>query len=126
MKAVDPGHDYIIDVYDETDDNRGLTPDRVVFLKRIGKGYPGNEGNPYPGTNCQEVLRVLIDRVKYLDNQIPHTANFHIIECLRDALWLFEERAAERHGRKLENLTVDIENERHCNQCGHIQCEHMK
>ena len=89
-------------------------------MKREGKGYPGNVGH-YAGTNCQEVLRVLIDRVKYLEGQIPCRENSLIISSLRTALWHFESRAADRHNREfcveadgIELLLTDLKD-------GHIK-----
>jgi hypothetical protein len=119
MKVVDPGHSYLLDSYD------GGDPQALRFMKRIGENYPHNVAPPYPGTNCQEVLRALIDRVEYLDWQIPHPQNEVILGGLRDALTAFEVRAAERHGRELILVTT-IEHEPSCPACGHINCVHME
>ncbi len=120
MKVIDAGHHYELDVFD------GQHPRSFLrFMKRIGYRYPHNEGSPYSGTNCQEVIRALLDRVKYLHMQIPHPQNGVIIAALRTALVAFEERAAERHDRDL-TLSVTIEHEPTCRRCGHIGCEHLK
>lgn len=91
MEILDPGHYYAIENYD------GNGIQKLYFLKRVGQSYPFNEPPAHKGTNCQEVLRVLIDRVKYLNKQIPCKENEGIIKNLQTALWLFEKRAAERH-----------------------------
>jgi hypothetical protein len=44
MRIIDPGHDYILSVYD------GEGEQRLTFMKREGPGFPGNIGH-YPGTN---------------------------------------------------------------------------
>ena len=121
MKVRVPGHSYRVDVFDGFP---GET-DRLLFVKRVGDGYPGNKNPAWAGTNCQEVIRVLIDRVKYLDGQIPHEMNTIIIASLRSALLAFEVRAAERHGRDLGDLPEEVEMEPACTQCGHIRCEHL-
>jgi hypothetical protein len=54
--VIDPGHEYELASLD------GEKAVRLTFVKRIGARYPGNKGPSYSGTNCQEVLRVLIDR----------------------------------------------------------------
>jgi hypothetical protein len=90
--------------------------------KREGPGYPGNVGS-HPGTNIQEVLRVLIDRLKYLNNQIPDNHNSLALSDLREALWFLEHRAAERHGRFLKVWPWEIELEPTCRKCGHIGCD---
>lgn len=60
MKVIDPGHVYELAHLD------GQHVERLVFVKREGDGYPGNFGH-HEGTNLQEVLRALIDRVEYLN-----------------------------------------------------------
>lgn len=115
MKVLDQGHHYELDSFD------GGKPQYIRFMKRIGEKYPHNIGPAYPGTNCQDVLRALIDRVEYLDWQIPHLQNEVILGALRDALTAFEVRAAERHGRELFLSTI-IEHEPTCRRCGHISC----
>lgn len=115
MKVLEPGHAYQLNCYDGDD----LPP--LIFMKREGAKYPGNVGT-HPGTNCQEVLRALIDRVQYLDAQIPDDANRAIITCLRGALFNFEERAARRHKRILPPLPEALESVPSCAMCGHIEC----
>jgi hypothetical protein len=116
MDELDRGHKYTLRSLD------GDYPQTLAFVKREGPGFPGNVGS-YPGTTCQEVIRVLIARVKYLDNQIACEENIEIIEALRKALFLFESRAARRHDRELNLPLPEIENEKTCVQCGHIQCD---
>ena len=121
MKVIDPGHEYELDSYD------GGEPVRLVFLKREGEGYPFNEGH-HSGTNCQEVLRALIDRVKYLQKQIACEENECIINKLRSCLWEFEKRAAKRHGRasvfpwQEQYQVLPVEDQPTCAGCGHIGC----
>jgi hypothetical protein len=120
MKVIDPGHEYLLDSYDGSQENR------LVFMKREGDGYPFNVGH-HAGTNCQEVIRALIDRIKYLDKQIPCQENQGAITHLRCALFCFEYRAAKRHGRVLdlpsETYQPDMEEIPTCPTCGHIECE---
>lgn len=128
MKILEPGHQYQLDIFDKEDKN--VRFGWLMFMKRIGEGYPGNTGAPHSGTNCQEVLRVLIDRVKYLnDVNIPDLRNKIILSNLRAALLQFEMRAYERHGydktypdlwRKL--FVEEIETLPTCSKCGHIIC----
>lgn len=127
MIVRDPGHVYDLDLLDETVPHPDMEVYgvRLVFVKREGPGYPGNVGH-HPGTTIQEVLRALIDRVKYLDNQIPHDNNRDVIRHLRLAIWHLELRAAERHQRSLP-MHIDpygaIENVTVCPKCLHIGCE---
>jgi len=122
MRIDDPGHEFMLRWLDTEKE----TEARLIFVKRVGDGYPGNEPPAHPGTNCQEVIRALIARVQYLDKQIPHVENRTILYALRLALYSFELRAAERHGR-LEaferefNRSV-IETYATCAKCGHVGC----
>lgn len=128
MKVIDPGHEYELDVYDTDRVNDPsavayIVDARLRFVKREGPGYPFNVGH-HAGTNCQEVIRVLIDRVQYLQKQIPCDENVVVITKLREALWQFEQRAAERHGRSLSFAAGQkIETLPTCKGCGHVGCE---
>jgi hypothetical protein len=123
VKILDPGHRYWLDMLDIEGDQRHGT-EMLTFVKRQGPKYPGNLGS-YPGTNCQEVLRALIDRVKHLDKQVADEHNAPILQNLREALWLFESRAAKRYGRPFPPLAEfdSIEDEKPCSQCAHIRCD---
>lgn len=119
METLDKGHHYLAECYD------GEMIQPIQFMKREGPGYPMNVGH-HPGTNCQELIRILIDRVDYLDCQIPHDNNAAVIKNLRNALWLLEDRAAERHGfagHDFDFRPDGIEDEPTCKVCGHILCK---
>jgi len=116
MKVVDPGHAYALLMLDSTREAF------LRFVKREGEGYPGNSGH-YAGTNMQEVMRALIDRLKYLNDQIPDRRNHWIIGALRESISLLEERAAERHGRPFPKVPFEIETVPFCPKCGHIGCK---
>lgn len=115
MRIIDAGHEYELAAFD------GGATQVLTFMKREGPGYPFNSGS-HGGTNCQEVLRSLIDRTKYLEAQIPCPENEIILAGLRSALLAFEIRAARRHGRTLDTNGC-IENAPSCSQCGHIGCD---
>lgn len=136
MKVIDPGHVFALAFLDgsitspEMPKHGVLLSSTLTFVKREGAGYPGNAGH-HPGTNLQEVLRALISRVKYLEGQESHPNNTIIIFALRHAIWLLEQRAAERHDRPftLEAAGIlriedsSIEDAPTCPGCGHIGCE---
>lgn len=123
MRILDPGHRYWLDMLDiEGDQRQGA--EMLTFVKRKGRRYPGNL-SCYPGTNCQEVLRALIDRVKHLNSQIADPHNEPILLHLREALWLFESRAAKSYGRAFPSFEhfEAIEEEPTCPDCAHIRCD---
>lgn len=119
MKVQEEGHSYRLAVYD------GEGVQELIFMKREGEKFPLNRGN-HPGTNCQEVIRALINRVQYLQRQIPCAENLIILNSLRTALFAFESRAARRHGRLLQTREEHIEIYKPCTICGHIECEHVQ
>lgn len=133
MKVIDPGHiyelawldglPYLLTTGDSLTDKTAYQQgsNTLVFVKREGDKFPGNIGH-HAGTNIQEVLRALMDRLKYLDNQIHDERNNVCIEYLRRTIWLLEDRAAERHGREFDYFPNNIELEPTCNKCGHIGC----
>lgn len=116
MEIIDPGHKFLLEGYD------GGEPQMLVFMKREGAGYPFNVGH-HSGTNCQEVIRALIERVKYLQHQVACDENEQIIQLLRESLRLFEKRAARRRGQTLpHSVREDFELLPTCTKCGHIAC----
>lgn len=104
MKVIVPGHKYSIQNQD------GSGEQTITFVRRIP------ESEAHEGTLCQELLRVLIDRVHYLDRQVPHVVNVKIRENLRECLVLFEQRAAQR---KMEKM-VEIEYQEVNPEDGHL------
>lgn len=118
MTVLDRGHCYALLQLD------GGISQILTFVKREGEGYPGNVGH-HGGTNLQSVIRSLIDRVAYLQGQIPCDENIAIINNLRDCLFLLEHRAARRHGFDASRITQH--NATHgmmCPVCGHVMCDH--
>lgn len=127
MKVIDPGHIYELDWLDvepglSSEAVEGIGCNILTFVKREGPKYPGNVGH-YPGTQMQEVLRALIDRVKYVNKQIPTQENDFVLQNLRNAMWWLERRAAWRHNRPFIVPLTDIEWQPTCSKCGHIGCE---
>lgn len=123
MLVHDKGHLYAV-----VDYPTGLLQQEIQFVKKVGARFPGNSLPESDGTNCQEVIRVLIDRCKYLNSQIPSKQTTRIIELLRNALYLFEYRAADQKDNlrglfQMSNVRsdlVDIESVPACTICGHI------
>lgn len=87
MKVIYPGHSYILN---QLDAKANTKPQRLDFVKRLP------HHSPSPGVTNQEVIRVLIDRVKFLDAELPNDVNSQIVYHLRMALVLHEARAMIR------------------------------
>ncbi len=123
MKVLDPGHTYLLNCLD------GL-PNEVrtlTFVKRCDlknpKRFPGNTDS-YPGTTLQNVIRAMLNRIRYLQNQVWAVENVFIIFSLKISLWLLEFRAARRHGKLFLKSMKFAEFEPMCKECGHTNCKH--
>lgn len=116
--AIDPSHCYILNSID------GYKLNTLTFVKRIGENFPNNTGKGYAGTTLQIVVRVLIDRINYLQKQKWCVENYLIICLLRSVIWLLEFRAARRHGILLIKSPKTVTDTTICSKCGHTVCEH--
>ncbi len=119
MEVVDPGHEYLLDSLD------GEQMNHLIFVKREGEKFPGNVGH-HPGTTMQEVLRALIDRAQYVNNQVKCHETTMAIDNMEFALLWLEQRAAKRHGRSESFLDIErkdiISGKNKCSKCGHVGC----
>ena len=118
MIVLDPGHKYLLDSFD------GGEPLLLTFVKRDSPSekFPGNVGH-YPGTQTQEVLRALINRGLYVQNQQPCAETAGLIDLLRVGLWSLEARTRRvREQLALDVVLSSIEDIPTCSRCGHIAC----
>lgn len=97
MRVIEPGHVYELDVQD------GGDRQQLVFVNR-------EEGTEHPGTQTQEILRVLVDAAECLIDRTNHCdaclrweGNDRIVKALSEAqrqmrlaLLFHEQRALER------------------------------
>jgi len=117
MRIIDPGHVYYLRVLDGEPHEESI----LAFVKRKGAKYPGNNST-HSGTTNQEVLRAVVDRLGYVDYQIPHERNRHAWEYIKSAIWELEARAAERHGRPIPDIQEAVYGIL-CPKCNHAGCE---
>ena len=110
MKVLTPGHKYMLDNFE----NFGL-PGLGQVLQFIEKGkrkdapFTMAEGdNPEDfityndGTTNEEVLRVLIDRLQFLNSKFPCRENAIVITNLEESLMWLEKRTSDRQKRGVE------------------------
>lgn len=117
MRILDAGHIYLLDSLD------GGTEQQLTFVKREGDNFPFNQGS-HSGTNCQEVLRALIDRTRYLLSQKPCMETEQALHNLESALAWFEVRAARRHNRHLDLYSAQqLVCAETCRICRHVGCK---
>lgn len=82
MIPIERGHIYELE-------NRISGSQRLTFIKNL----PEDSESNHDGVTCQEVIRVLLDRVLELNRQVPCHENIEIINKLRECIILFETRA---------------------------------
>lgn len=63
---------------------------------------PEEPGVPQSGTTNEEVLKMLIDRLKYLHGKLPNVQTKEALYHCEDALMLLEARTKDREDRKVE------------------------
>lgn len=119
IQVLDPGHEYLLNSLDGEQENR------LVFVKREGEKYPGNIGS-HPGTTMQEVLRALIDRATYVNNQIPFEETQRAILYMKLVIYYLEVRASIRHGNIPDFSAKEAVYGKTCTKCGHIKCNHKE
>ncbi len=105
MKVIDEGHEYQLNevLHSVGDFEEECGTQTIKFVKR----FRGEEN--HHGVINQELLRVLIDRVIFLDNEVPWDGNKEILHHLRMALVLHESRALFRKVGKGDILPENIE-----------------
>lgn len=100
MKVLTPGHKYELANFEA---NLPELNQRLQFIEKIQ-----TELNPTKlvtindGTTNEEVLRVLIDRLVYLNNKFSCRENALAITKLEEALMWLEKRTADRKVRGVE------------------------
>jgi len=130
MRILEAGHNYELDSYKPKGSHLVYDQQKLAFFKKVGEEFPGNEGPQHSGTNCQEPLRVVIDRIEYLRMQALALNDWdslqddnRVLHLLRKAIQILEGRAARRAGKVL-SLSVPelerIEKVPPCKVCGHI------
>ena len=90
MRVVKAGHLYAL---------KCLKSWKEVYLQFHQDGAI-HGGETIDGPSTQEVIRVCIDRVRYLDSEIPWVGNADIIRHLQCAISGFEARAILRQTEK--------------------------
>lgn len=95
MKTIISGHRYHAEHLDGNDTQE------IQFVDR-------GHGRDTQGTTNQELLRILINRVKFLETEVHWRGNEDILYHLRMALVLHESRALERKVEKGKILPEDI------------------
>jgi hypothetical protein len=96
MKAVVKGHLYRLDNF-ESDSYQELG-----FIHKKPTGKNGELETVAAGTTNEEVIDMLVDRIKYLDDKFPCYENKAAISHLNCAVGQLRQRTKDRVERKVE------------------------
>lgn len=97
MKILNPNHKYELANF-ENPNNPGQI---IQFIEKAYDGY-GPVKTLNDGTTNEEVLRVLIDRLRGLGDKLPCRENSIAITKCEEALMWLEARTADRKARGVE------------------------
>lgn len=97
MKAILKGHSYVLKNLD------GGTQ-ALAFIKKqpVPNGKKGEMEVVQNGTTNEEVIAMLVDRMKFLNDSMPSRENVHVITLLEKAQMWLGKRTADRKKRKVE------------------------
>jgi hypothetical protein len=97
MKILTPSHRYELENFEHPDQ-----PGQVIqFIEKAYAGY-GPMKTVNDGTTNEEVLRVLINRLRGLGEKLPGRENSIAITKCEEALMWLEKRTADRKSRGVE------------------------
>jgi hypothetical protein len=104
MKVITHGHTYYLENFEQPNE-------KGQVLQFIHKEPDENDKTRLvtlrDGTTNEEVIRVLIDRLKYLNNLFPCRENYAAIKFLQIALESLEEITRNREKRKAEGKNLE-------------------
>ena len=97
MQVITTGHKYELASFE------GGTPQSLQFIEKV----PTSEGSKElrtvnDGTTNEEVLKVLIDRLQYLNGKFPCRENAIVITKLEESLMWLNKRTSDRLARNVE------------------------
>lgn len=106
MKVITPGHKYELENHEHPIDVPNQTL-QFIEKKPVGDGFPeGSLITVNEGTTNEEVLDMLVDRMKYLQQKFPCTENIGVIANLEEALVLLNRRTSDRKARNVEGKQI--------------------
>lgn len=98
MKALIPGHRYQLDSFE------GESPQVLQFIQKEQVG--AELQTVVDGTSNEEVIKMLIDRLQYLQEKLPSPENNQAINKLYEALFYLEHRTKDRKERGVEGTPL--------------------
>lgn len=104
MLVLTPGHFYELENFDK----HHATCQRLQFIHKepVKIGDEETLHTLYDGTTNEEVLEMLIDRMKYLQAKFPCRENAIVITKLEESLMWLNKRTADRVQRNVEGKQI--------------------
>lgn len=104
MRVIEPGHKYELEYFvDEKDLIRSHGHDTIQFIHKTPyPDHPEKLMKVMDGTTNEEVLLMLIDRMRFLNASLPSRQSSIALTKLEEALMWLENRTAERKNRNVE------------------------
>ena len=96
MKVLNEGHVYELDCVPEEGSSLCRAPLLIAFMERV------NGRMASLGTTNEEVLRMLIDRMEYLQKKVPCKENNIVLIKLEEALMWLDSRTQKRIAQGVE------------------------
>jgi hypothetical protein len=104
MKCFVEGHRYLLENFeDKAADGQML---QFIHKEPVEGGAPGELKTKDDGTTNEEVLEMLIDRMKYLQSKFPCKENACCITHLEEGLMWLEKRTKDRLKRNVEGKNL--------------------
>src|ERR1051325_1961300 len=96
MKVLTPGHRYELENFEAKQSHGQI----IQFIQKEPRD--GTFATVHDGPMNEEVLRVLIDRLNFLNQKAPCRENSIAITKLQEALFWLEHRTIDRKARGVE------------------------
>lgn len=104
MKAIVPGYTYALRNLHPTEGGPRTT--EISFVRKEAD-QDGNLVTVADGTTNEEVIQMVIDRLKFLDGKLSCPQNELAIDRLEEALMWLECRTSDRISRGVEDSFLD-------------------
>src|SRR6218665_678040 len=101
MDIITEGHKYKLTNFENP--NEGQI---IQFIEKTPGREPGSLYLVNDGTTNEELLKVLIDRLTYLNGKFPSRENSIVITKLEESLMWLNKRTADRKARNVEGKAL--------------------
>lgn len=101
MNTLTEGHKYSLENF-ESKESQGQILQFIQKEPAANPVTPGELRTVSDGTTNEEVLKVLIDRMNYLQSKFPCRENAIVITKLEESLMWLEKRTKDRMARNVE------------------------